>query len=103
MEFMGQDAIYYKRVCCMVDGCAVAHCDQHAQGMLQVCNVCYNNAKATVSLIGEGFLEPTSLYVCQVHSTRCEEELDDGERYGFVCCPTCILSHQCGDDPNEYV
>ena len=66
-------------------------------------------------MIGEGFIEPTMFYLCQIHSRSCEKELSRGESAdstdehdgaeicGFVCCPTCIVSHRCGDDPTEYV
>ena len=64
-------------------------------------------------MIGEGFIEPTMFYLCQIHSRSCEKELSRGESAdstdehdgaeicGFVCCPTCIVSHRCGDDPTD--
>ena len=59
------------------------------------------------------FLHPYQHTVCQIHSRTCEKELSRGESTasadehdgaeicGLVCCPTCIVSHRCGDDPTD--
>lgn len=110
-----EDDIVYKRRGCMVEGCDIAYCERHLRGKFQVCDVCYNGTAATISLVGDGgFPETSMFYLCQAHGTRCDKKMsglgdsDDNDEDGdeicnFVCCPSCLLSHRCGDDPTEYV
>ena len=113
-----EDSIVYKLGGCFVESCNVAYCGHHLLGKLQSCDVCYKKTAANISLVGEGFAEPSTFYLCQAHATRCDKKLsgsqasdepvdntdEDGDEIcNFVCCPSCVLSHQCGYDPTDYV
>lgn len=107
------DEIEFNVSVCMIDKCRNIYCRRH-ESALERCDVCTNASNAEVSL---GCIDsPASFPLCKEHAVTCHkailspdfdiegepEEHEVLQECGFVCCPECVIDHDCGDDPTEY-
>jgi hypothetical protein len=74
------------------------------------CDVCTNgteDAKAGISVCGNGFPNAIMFPLCKDCVHVCTKIIDDdnyerhGEVCGFQCCYNCISEHTCGEDPTN--
>mmetsp|Transcript_7327 Transcript_7327/g.14928 ORF Transcript_7327/g.14928 Transcript_7327/m.14928 type:complete len:384 (-) Transcript_7327:355-1506(-) len=125
------DSLEFCVIQCMVEGCKAVRCEKHMRDM-EICDVCTNRQMAEVSLgcYDHGDCGIGQYWVCREHAVRCEgrpvgsEHSNNAEEWyghdgdgaeqaglegtverevcGFMCCPTCLDEHECGDNPVDY-
>ena len=108
---------YFKNVTvCAEEGCDVAYCQEHAfrpwhAPPLSECKVCHDHGYAARA-VGATNEPGEATLLCRQHARRCqrvlensydEDENEEPDICGWVCCANCIDDHECGNDVTEYL